>query len=418
MPGFSSNNSGNVVFASNIDFSGSASPANTMLLDGQLLIGSTALNGGGTHCNIGTIKSADGSVTVTNGPGSIDLKVASTPVPVVNNLGVKGVGVALSGGTLTVLGSNGLNFSATNKGTVTLPSPTTAGQQITITLDNSFVNFTVTDSSGTNDLGANTWGVTNANAWASDMPWYIYAIISSAGTDVAFALSRVPNITTAPAAGNMAIAGGAANASTQGSMFLLKKNGITPTAANFASQPCLCVGSLRVQKSGGSGTWVFQTLGIGDGIDRYNENVSFTYAPNQNGATAVTNASSHWVETAGFPAFTSRGYSYTISKNGTVQAQMQYANNTVSGSNANAMNVTFPLKNNASVVSICGYWDPADNSHLIQPFALGVNVGSLTSNGFHLASQTSGTGWNNNNVISGSATAQLSFTYIFVAQTT
>jgi hypothetical protein len=69
------------VYGTNIDFSGQATPAPTMLQDGQLLIGSTALNGGGTHCNIGTLSSSDNSITITNGPGSINIRSNPNVVP-------------------------------------------------------------------------------------------------------------------------------------------------------------------------------------------------------------------------------------------------------------------------------------------------------------------------------------------------
>ncbi len=63
MGGFSGNSSGkDVVFAQNVDFSGQAIPSNTMVSNGQLLIGSTALNAGGTNINVGTLTSPDNSI--------------------------------------------------------------------------------------------------------------------------------------------------------------------------------------------------------------------------------------------------------------------------------------------------------------------------------------------------------------------
>ena len=65
MGGFSSNTSGqDVVFAKNIDLSGGAIPGDKILTNGQLLIGSTALNAGGTHINVGNITSPDSSLTI------------------------------------------------------------------------------------------------------------------------------------------------------------------------------------------------------------------------------------------------------------------------------------------------------------------------------------------------------------------
>lgn len=53
-----------VVYGSNVDFSGVAVPAATMLTNGQLLIGSTALNAGNTHINVGNIISPLGTISV------------------------------------------------------------------------------------------------------------------------------------------------------------------------------------------------------------------------------------------------------------------------------------------------------------------------------------------------------------------
>jgi hypothetical protein len=51
-------------FGVNVDFSGAATPAPTMLTNGQILIASTALNGGGTHINVGTLTSPLGTIAI------------------------------------------------------------------------------------------------------------------------------------------------------------------------------------------------------------------------------------------------------------------------------------------------------------------------------------------------------------------
>jgi hypothetical protein len=52
------------IYGSNIDLSGSANPAATLLTDGQLLIASTALNVGSTHVNVGTLTSPLGTLSI------------------------------------------------------------------------------------------------------------------------------------------------------------------------------------------------------------------------------------------------------------------------------------------------------------------------------------------------------------------
>jgi len=55
-----------VVYGTNLDFStaGALGGNATILTDGQMLIGTTALNVGGTHINVGTITSPNSSIVV------------------------------------------------------------------------------------------------------------------------------------------------------------------------------------------------------------------------------------------------------------------------------------------------------------------------------------------------------------------
>lgn len=65
MPGFDNN----TVYAGNLDFSGNANVTPQVTTDGQVLIGSTVA----PNIRVSTISHADGSITVTNGAGTIDL---------------------------------------------------------------------------------------------------------------------------------------------------------------------------------------------------------------------------------------------------------------------------------------------------------------------------------------------------------
>lgn len=80
MPGFLSSisNGEEIVFAENADFSGNVDPsqANGLQTNGQLWIGTTTPNAGGTQINVGTITSPDGSVTVGYASPNITLQVA------------------------------------------------------------------------------------------------------------------------------------------------------------------------------------------------------------------------------------------------------------------------------------------------------------------------------------------------------
>jgi hypothetical protein len=112
-----------VVYGTNADFSNAlggsgASTTGELLTDGQLWIGSTALNAGLTHINVGTLTSPDSSVTIGYSSPNITLTAsASIPttftadsgsaVPVANTLVI--VGSTTSAGTSPLVTTGGGN---------------------------------------------------------------------------------------------------------------------------------------------------------------------------------------------------------------------------------------------------------------------------------------------------------------------
>lgn len=73
MPGFDNS----VVYANNVNFTGEENnPVETMIEDGQLIIGSEALNAGGTHINIGNIVSLTPGILVGYVSPNITLDLA------------------------------------------------------------------------------------------------------------------------------------------------------------------------------------------------------------------------------------------------------------------------------------------------------------------------------------------------------
>lgn len=80
MPGFVSSisNGEEIVFAENADFSGNSEPSkvNGLQTNGQLWIGTTALNAGGTHINVGTLTSPSGTITVGYSSPNITLDLS------------------------------------------------------------------------------------------------------------------------------------------------------------------------------------------------------------------------------------------------------------------------------------------------------------------------------------------------------
>ena len=106
-----------LMYAANADFSGNASPAiaNGLFLDGQLWIGSTAVNAGGTHVNVATLTAGTG-VSITNAAGSITISGSGamplsfptdsgTGIPASNVLSLLGQNVTGSGIRTSASGS-------------------------------------------------------------------------------------------------------------------------------------------------------------------------------------------------------------------------------------------------------------------------------------------------------------------------
>ncbi len=78
-----------VLYALNSDFTGGnsalASESNGLVTNGKLWVGSTALNAGGTHINVGSITSPDSSVTIGYTSPNITAQVSN---PILNVSGI------------------------------------------------------------------------------------------------------------------------------------------------------------------------------------------------------------------------------------------------------------------------------------------------------------------------------------------
>lgn len=158
-----------VMYAKNGDFTQSdnqsPSASNGLATDGQLWIGSTALNVGGTHINVGALTSPDASVTIGYSSPNITL-VTGGAVPTIFNgnsgsatsvanqlnvLGTGSVSVSGAGNTLTIRVNSG-GFTWTDQAatftavasngyfctaalTVNLPAIPTQGDTIIINCD-------------------------------------------------------------------------------------------------------------------------------------------------------------------------------------------------------------------------------------------------------------------------------------------
>jgi hypothetical protein len=291
------------------------------LTNGQLIIGSTAGDSAAATLTAGS------NIVITNAANSITIATAAEQ-------GATNLGISYSASTFTIKAADGTSLSGSNPAYVTMPS-TTAGQQktFTVTANQSFI-----DSTGASQIVGNTFGTTGGVAWATDMPFYIYAVQKSTNDAVTFMIARIPNMSTSPAAGKIAKSGSAV-ASSQGGMFALDS---TITVANYASQTCLLLGSFKMQKTAGDDWSVSALVASQDGMNLFQDEIGFfTYPTLQNGATSNIFFSSVGGDT--IPTFTSPAVGYRLYRNGV--CEMGWGANAISvnGVGAGSLQFTVPL---------------------------------------------------------------------------
>jgi hypothetical protein len=418
-----------ITYSKNADFSQSdnqvASESNGLFTNGDLWIGSTATNAGGTHINVGEITSSSLTVGYStpnitiNTPGGgnpierVALQTGTTPIiplagtitfngavtaagtnPVrtdgtgantmalevqtsqaiassnATNIGlsafntteftvdangfvslnpiaipaqVTNLGIAYSAGTFTVQGYNGTALSATNPARIWLQSRATPGRltQYTVT-----ANQTFTDGSA-GQIDNMRWGVTINVDWANDCPFYLYAVTNDAENAIAFMITRIPNLTTSPAAASIGKAGAVVNVG-QGDFFSLANITVT----DYDTNPCICLGSFRMQFAGGTNSWTVQTLNTaGDGIGNFNENTTFTYPEGQNGAVVT-----HFVQDGSAPVWDTRVYTYMVTKTGFVSVALFYGDLSGDGATATLYRPTVPLFSGTTYNQLVGWY--------------------------------------------------------------
>lgn len=180
----------------------------------------------------------------------------------ISGIGCHRIGIAYNAvtGVFSITGSNGFPLGVYNPGYVSLSSTATPGKinTYTVVADQSFI-----DDTGASDIAGNSFQ-TGGSLWASPMPFYIYAVQNSAETAVNFSICRLPHITIAPAAAKCAKKASAV-ADVQYAMFFLGD----PVVADFASQNCVCLGSIMMTKTTASHDWTVSPIAQYDGIGRF-----------------------------------------------------------------------------------------------------------------------------------------------------
>lgn len=128
-----------VLYSINADFtsgnSATALESNGLATNGQIWIGRTAVNAGGTHIDVGTITGGAG-ITVTNGPGTITISSSAG-----------GSTWQTIGASQALAVNNGYICNAGGALSLSLPATASVGQIVEVTLDGS-TSFTITQAAG------------------------------------------------------------------------------------------------------------------------------------------------------------------------------------------------------------------------------------------------------------------------------
>lgn len=122
-----------VMYAKNADFTQAdnqaPTEANGLVTNGQLWIGSTSTNAGGTHINVGTLTSPGGSVTIGYSSPNITLESTASTAKVFTAYILNTTSDNLTGdGTFVTVPFDSLFYDSTggfNTGTSTFTAPTT-----------------------------------------------------------------------------------------------------------------------------------------------------------------------------------------------------------------------------------------------------------------------------------------------------
>jgi len=328
--------------AAGITITGGAGTITFALADD--LAGLEALSGTGivvrTAANTYTEREITGSggATITNGTGvsgNINIDAAG-------NGGDKkweNLGIYYSGGTLTIKGADGNDLSASNPGYIYIPHPTNHGQIVVIELTS---NFSFEDAAGTSDIAGNTFGTTASVAWGEDCPFFVYMGINDDADTVKPFLCRVGWWQTLNADGKPSNA----SADADDSHWCFDD----VTFADYDDNPCICIGSIRMEKSAAD-DWTVQALNLNDGVGRFNEATLFRMAKGQNGAVA----NNYVYSNAGTePAFSTQEYDYHVKMSGIIEIICYNNGVTNTPAGANSISWVLPLRSRYAVTQTSG----------------------------------------------------------------
>lgn len=268
------------------------------------------------------------------------------PTATGSGVGFSNAGFTYSSSTFRVTSRNGTALSATNPLPVTFQSNATPGinKTINVTANQGFI-----DSTGASQITGNLFGTTTGVAWASDMPFFVYAVANSAAgspeTAIAFMISRNPAAVTTSGA---TIANLGANTADAEVDFYSLAN---ITIGDYANSPAVWIGSFRMQKTAGD-DWTVQALSRQDGPGVYDETTNWTFPTNQNGAAVGTYFTGGTIN----PVFGTAAYVYWLYRNGQVRFLFNGLTTVTSGTGATDLRFVIPINSNEGNISATPGW--------------------------------------------------------------
>lgn len=156
-----------VLLCSNVNFNPALPKPHLGLIttNGQLIIGSTALNAGGTHLNIGNLVSADASVSIGYASPNITLSINGSLIP----------------GTITGDTGGPISQSGHNWNIISNVAANNSGKSVSFSGSGSTLTLNVTDSTNNTFIGKSAGAI---SAGSSECCGFGYLALSSLTTQV------------------------------------------------------------------------------------------------------------------------------------------------------------------------------------------------------------------------------------------
>lgn len=257
----------------------------------------------------------------------------------IEQIGSHGLGISLDAGVFSILSANGGDLSNLNPGFVCIPNGAIKGLLNTYMLT---ANQSFNDSaSGGSTIIGNLFGTASGDTWNQDVPFYLYACIDNSNTTPVFGISRIPNLSIAPTAGNIGTPSSVTCNVSYG-MFIFKD----VTISDYDLNPVVCVGSFRMRKNS-SNDWTVQALNNSDGFGRFQDDKIFIMPTGVNGNAL----GKYFIDNTGTaPAFNSNFVTYTLSRSGSLWFNSLMFNNSPGTSGVGAVDLTHNLVIEASNV--------------------------------------------------------------------